>query len=691
MKTVRAALLVLAAISPAFANGPVWDSSGNSILNGNYYFRQVLYQDSAGGAISTAVSFYGNISFSAGTYTIAAGSLVQSGNGLATYAASGSYSVSATGFGVMKSPLAAAYATNANTNLYFLVSNGIMIGSTTEGAGFNDMFVAAPVGNLSSASLSGTYTIASFFPGGSPTSSLDATYQLIASGSGSIANFSISGFSGGGSVVTQTASGIKYVYSNGAFSITFPTNSNFNNAPFYQGGTSNNTVGENGPLFLYMSPDSNFVFGGTQLGFDLFVGVKNAPAGATPFSGLYYAAGIDDSLASGLDSFYGSFNAFPSPAFGNIIAHERLATSGYVAYSDTFYDSYPLGVTNTYVNSSSTMNYTVGQGGIRIGYGTNPATGGALAIHVALPFTPPSAPSASAVYIDPSGIVNTASSAPYTAGISPGDFITFYNGVNLANTVASAPPGAFPTTLGNNVTVLIDGIAAPIYYVSPAAVSVLVPYEVSTFPIATLQIKNSVGASNIVTMYVNQTTPGIFTANPVGGIGDAAMLDFPASGAGYYIVSESKPAQPGDIVSLFLTGLGTPFPSNPDGALGTVDSLVQTIGVDISGTDVPLTCSACYLGLAPGEAGLYQINFQIPPLCTATGQTGCVVSGANDMDISGPDSYTSEAVIPIGTGSSTVSGRERPKAPAPATTHPLPPRLRQVRTAAELESQLSSR
>ena len=352
------------------------------------------------------------------------------------------------------------------------------------------------------------------------------------------------------------------------------------------------------------------------------------------------------------------------------MSDKSISTSAAIAVAITYYGP-PAVVTNTYVNSSSTVNYTIGQDGIRIGYGTN----GYLGIEVALPFTPPAA--TGTVYIDPSGIVNTASSAPYTAGISPGDFITFYNGVNLASAQVFAPPGAFPTTLGG-VTVLIDSIAAPIYYVSPTQVSVLVPYEVSTFPIATLQIKNSMGTSNTVTMYVNQTTPGIFTANPVGGIGVAAMLDFPASGATYYIVSENKPAQPGDNVALYLTGLGAPFPLNGDGALGPAsgDSLDQTINLDIGGTTQIM--SLPYLGLAPAEAGLYQVNFQIPPLCTTTGQTGCVTSGDNPMDVSGPDSYTSEAVIPIGTGTSASipTGRVLPKAPTAPATRGIPPRLK---------------
>jgi uncharacterized protein (TIGR03437 family) len=141
----------------------------------------------------------------------------------------------------------------------------------------------------------------------------------------------------------------------------------------------------------------------------------------------------------------------------------------------------------------------------------------------------------------------------------------------------------------------------------------------------------------------------------VGGDGIAAMLDFPSSG-GYFIVSNNNPANPGDAVALYLTGLGTPFPANGDGALGPAagDGLVATIDVNVGGIDVG---TPAYLGLAPTLAGLYQINFTIPALCTASGQTGCINAGNNVIGITGPDSYSEESIIPVGSGGTTAAVR----------------------------------
>src|ERR1700722_9124471 len=179
MRLARAVLLLFAAsVASAFAASPVWDSSGNSQLNGTYYFRQVLYVEGTGG-ISQAITFYGNIVFngtSPGTYTTSGGTVIESSNGASTYNTTGTYSVSASGYGFMTSPLAAAFPSGTNTSLYFLVSNGILVGSDTE-SGFNDMIVAAPLSTSASlSSFSGTYTVASMFPGA------DATFQLNSNG-----------------------------------------------------------------------------------------------------------------------------------------------------------------------------------------------------------------------------------------------------------------------------------------------------------------------------------------------------------------------------------------------------------------------------------------------------------------------------------------------------------------------------
>jgi uncharacterized protein (TIGR03437 family) len=524
------------------------------------------------------------------------------------------------------------------------------------------MFVAAPAtASLTNASLNGAYTISGFFPGSTAASSSDVSYELNPNGAGSLGSVTISGTSGGGTNVTQTSSGVTYKFSSGAAIVNFPTN---NNASFYSGANS---------IFMYMSADSNFVFGGSPTGYDMFVGVKNASGGAsTPLSGLYYEAGLDANEGTGLDTYYGSLNTFS----GNVIGHERIAYSNATGEGFTYYSSYPTTLAGSYQDPSGSTKYTIGQNGFRIGAGI----GQYLSIEVGIPYTPPVV--TTGTYIDPSGFVNTASSAPYTAGISPGEFITLYNnnGTNFAAAGALIVTPNLPalTTSLAGIKVLVDGIAAPIYYVTTNAISFVVPYEVSTYGVASIQVSVNGALSNVVTTYVHQTAPGVFTL-PTGGIGVSALVDYPASGTPF-VVGTDNPANPGDTVALFLTGLGSPFPSNSDGATGGVTCLsgtclVNDVAVDIGGVDVG---TLAFAGSAPQQvSGLYQINFQVPPICATSTSTSCFTSAGNyTLGVTGLvavtggelfDSYSDEALIPVGSGTgSSVRAPETPHAPTKA-------------------------
>ena len=171
----------------------------------------------------------------------------------------------------------------------------------------------------------------------------------------------------------------------------------------------------------------------------------------------------------------------------------------------------------TYANSL--MKYAVSADGtMRIGSGIGPELG----ISVALAAPSVTGPG-SGVYIYPQYVLNAASYAPFTAGVSPGEVVTLA-GLNLAASpqVATSPP--FPTTLGS-VQVMVNGIAAPLISVSSTQVSFLVPYEV-TSSLAGIQVVNSGtngGTSNTVTLPVNLTTPGLFTFQQ-NGIGSVAAL-----------------------------------------------------------------------------------------------------------------------------------------------------------------------
>jgi uncharacterized protein (TIGR03437 family) len=613
MKLARWLVLICAATGWQAA-AQTWDTSGNGMLNGTYYFRDVVYVGSTTtGALTRAIALYGNIAFNGGgTYSINCQAMDSSGYGVPqSYTTSGTYSIAASGYGFLSSPI------SAGASVYGLVSQqGVFVGSSTE-SGFNDLFIAAPLATptqtLATSTFKGSYWLADLdTPNG-----IGSMFQVNADGAGNLGNVSLTGYveGYGSTVVTQTASAVKYSISGGAAVVAFPSPSNATLIA--------------GQKYLYYSPDGGFVFGGSPTSWDFLVGVRTV-TGTPGFGGLYYQAGID--LSSVFDSYYGSLNANGGTAVG----HQRVADvlDGYL-YGYTYSEPYSVNPDGTY-SETGVMRYAVGAGGVRIGSGIGPYLG----INVALP-----APgfSGSGVYLNPAGIVNTASFAPFTAGIAPGDFISLF-GTNLAPDIQTAYTVPFPPKL-DGVQVTVNGLPAPVQFVSPGQISVIVPYAIGS-SIASIQVNNNGVLSNAVTTFVHLTAPGVFTVPP-GGVSDGAVLH-----GDYSLVTAKNPAQVNETVSVYLTGLGTTNPLISDGSPGPASSqTTNTIEVYVGGVQA----SVSYCGLAPQLAGLYQINFTVPSGVTA---------GDNSLEILGPDSDAAEALIPVGTALAASAASPAPQSAA---------------------------
>jgi uncharacterized protein (TIGR03437 family) len=652
-----------------FGQGLVFDSSGNSTLNGTYYFREVIWSLSV--SSPDAYALYGTITFDGnGNYTVQATEFDYGQGGASTGTATGKYTIGAGGFGYVNSPL---YGTSVQ--IRGMVANGVFIGSATEG-GFNDIFVAGLIPSPSPAtgSFSGTYQMAYVnYPSPVDGSFYDAQFTLSPNGAGTASTSSMTGYyqevnQSTGAVtpysVTQGAASFKYTAANGAFVLNFP---NFNtNSP-------TNTLLMSGQEYLYFSPDGNFVFGGSPFSPDMLIGVKTGGTSPLLSSPLFYNAGVFGSNGDVI-TYYGSF----SLAQGNVVLHSRT----FSADLDGAFDSMTTGTAPTTAGATYSdpyFNYTIAGGGAyRIGFGLLNSPG--IDIALAAPTF-----SGSGVYLNPTGVVNAGSYAPFTEGLSPGELLVL-TGTNLAPN-ASIGAGDIATTATwpnnlNGVQVLIDGIAAPLYYVSATQIAAIVPYAASQFSFATVQVNNNGSLSKIITEFVTTGTPGVFT-NPANGIGYAAA-EHTINGS---LITENSPAQPGETIAVYLTGLGQVFPPISDGAPGSATTLNSTVNTISASIDNPTTgvgtAAAVYKGvgyLAPNYAGLYQVNITIP--------TG-VTAGDNYLEIDmvnsagNPTSVAEQAIIPIGGGTSSsvspvraeVQNSETYKAGQRRNTRPLQNRI----------------
>ena len=623
------------------AQAQTWDTSGNGMLSGTYYFRQVIYvlQDQYGD-LGEAVSLYGNIKFDGnGGYTLTSGQWLAFDSSVGTAQtgnATGTYSISASGYGFVSNPY-------TGDSIYGLVSRqGIFVGSSTDNSyGYNDFFVAAPLASPlpTAANFSGTYVFSNLdlvgVASGQPAGMLSMMFTLTANGACGLGNTVVTGYAGTTTTpVTQTSSLPTCLFSNGAAVVTFPSNGQL----------------MAGQKYLYFSKDGNFVFGGSPYTgaspWDMIVGVK-VSSGTPNFSGLYYQAGIDE-VGGDLDTYYGSLN---SVGGGTIMEHQRIEDLFYTpATTDsTYLDSYTLTSGATY--STSLARYAVGAGGaIRIGSGIGPYLGLSVALQ---------APSVTGtgVFLNPQGIVNAASWAPFTAGIAPGELLTLFNGSNLAaQTVVATSP--FPTTLGQ-VQVSIGGLPAPIYYVTPTQIAMIVPYAVAG-PIAMVQVTNNGVLSNAVPVYVNLTSPGVLTASENGlGYADALRPD-------YSIVTAANPAVIGETIAVYLTGLGAVSPPIADGAAGPITTYSEVAAGSVTAAIGGVAATVVYAGLAPGYSGLYQLNITVP---------AGLAAGDNYLYISGPDASNAQSKIPISISGST-SAPETTASAVPAARKQSPGRLK---------------
>jgi len=202
-------------------------------------------------------------------------------------------------------------------------------------------------------------------------------------------------------------------------------------------------------------------------------------------------------------------------------------------------------------------------------------------------------------------VVNAAS---YEPGVSPGTLATVF-GQNLSDVsgVVVAAGNPLPRQLAG-VSVLVNGIPAPIFSVAYAngedQISFQVPFEVATGPNAA-EVQVLLHNFQVADVFTDSFTedPGIFMYN-----GNYAIAVLASN---YSLISPDNPALPGDVIILYATGLGPVTVDVPDGYAAPSDPLAYTADpsqVFIDGE----ACKVYFSGLAPGFVGLYQINLRVP-------------------------------------------------------------------------------
>jgi len=410
---------------------------------------------------------------------------------------------------------------------------------------------------------------------------------------------------------------------------------------------------------FFVSSDGNILVGGSLNGYDIEVGIKvSGSSASSSFSGVYFSGGEDyDSSSFGangyyyLDAFFGSSHAATSRGVATVLADQRVNPDDNYSYDYTFDDEFSLASDGS--ASETYYQFFTGAGGTaRI------AVGQSTTYSIELDVTAQSLPASGSVFLNPLGVVNTANYLPITNPVAPGEFLTLF-GTGLGPSTAAAASLPFPSTL-SGVSVSINGRAAPIYVASATEIICIVPFE-TTEPFAVIQVTNNSVTSNAVTLFTDYSAPGVFTQDESGTGGAAAIHP---NGT---VVTASNPANVGETIAVFLTGLGTVTPTVADGVGAPTTTLSPTddtidVFVDLQQATV------AFSGLAPGFAGLYQVNFVVP----TTPDTGPVYL---DIADEANGAYNSMALLYVSGKSSAASlaptghpagrmVRKRPSSPA---------------------------
>jgi uncharacterized protein (TIGR03437 family) len=190
-----------------------------------------------------------------------------------------------------------------------------------------------------------------------------------------------------------------------------------------------------------------------------------------------------------------------------------------------------------------------------------------------------------------SGVSNGASFQP---AFAPGMILSVF-GTQLAPSTQTASSLPLPLTLAG-VSASVNGVPAPLYFVSPGQINLQVPYETGAGT-AVLGVNNN-GTVASSTFPVSAAAPGTFTDPNHPG----ALVPF-------------STGKRGDTLLAFITGDGLVSPMLATGAspfIATPFSLLPQpllpVGVTVGGVPARIAFS----GVAPGLAGATQINFVIP-------------------------------------------------------------------------------
>jgi uncharacterized protein (TIGR03437 family) len=201
-------------------------------------------------------------------------------------------------------------------------------------------------------------------------------------------------------------------------------------------------------------------------------------------------------------------------------------------------------------------------------------------------------------------ISKVVSAADGASSVAPGGLMSVL-GTNLSATSLATNAIPLPTVLGDSC-LIANGQPIPLLYVSPAQVNAQMPAQAAGN--VSISMHTPGGVSNTFVANVLPSAPAVFRSATSGDLTNIPTVVRFSNGL---VVTSTNPVHRGDILTIYLTGLGAVDPPVADGVPASANPLSTTVvnpSVAIGGSGCPVMFS----GLVPGYVGLYVLNVSVP-------------------------------------------------------------------------------
>ncbi len=229
------------------------------------------------------------------------------------------------------------------------------------------------------------------------------------------------------------------------------------------------------------------------------------------------------------------------------------------------------------------------------------------------------------------GVVNNGTFGSGEA-LAQGDIAAVFGSQFDFDAAQSASGLPLLTTL-DGVQVMVNGVAAPLYYVSSGQINFEIPINAAAGG-GTVQVVRNGTLGNLIYLDIAAQAPRFIVYD--GGYGIMTTPQAVLTGI------PSHPVNIGDTIVIYTIGLGPttpPVPSgtaSPSATLATVPGVTQVcFGVESLFHQAPCA-TPLFVGLTPNFVGLYQINVTIPP---------GIASGSSTMSLILENNIASDSVL----------------------------------------------